>query len=117
MQLAAQVPELKDYVSELAFPPEKFPPDVLLLRPVGVHFARNERQYQLTRIDGPQPGQLEQLTGPQYIRADSSTFVAMVEILRYLHDAGIVHRDVRMDNFFWNPLTNKVFFQKHDSML
>lgn len=77
---------------------------MLLLTPVGFHFAQNEQQHWLTRHSSdPQPSQHFQqpLKFPQYVRITPMLLAELVDILELLHTKLMwVHRDVSAANIF-----------------
>ncbi len=102
----AEVPTLRDRISALAFPSSS---PFLIMTRVGIHFAHTSDQYLLTRGSAqPQPQLSSSLLGPQFIRITPLVFGELIDVLRELHTASYVHRDVRIDNFFFCSETKKV---------
>ncbi len=102
-------PTLTDRISALAsLSPSQHSPFVLIMSRVGIHFARTSEQFNLTcHSSEPQPS--ASLRGPQYIRITPQIFGDLVDVLKELHTvASYVHRDVRVDNFFYCSETKKV---------
>jgi hypothetical protein len=92
----AKVQELQGRVTQLASPEQ--PERVLLLKPIGYHFAYSEEQHLLTRHkDVPMPAQQPL----QYVRVTPELLAELVETLKIMHSKlRVVHRDISATNMF-----------------
>jgi hypothetical protein len=95
----ARVQELQGRVTQLASPEQ--PERLLLLKPIGYHFAYSEEQHLLTRHkDVPMPAQ-QPLHGPQYVRVTPELLAELVETLKIMHSKlKVAHRDISATNMF-----------------
>lgn len=100
LSAVAKIPELQGRVTQLASPEQ---PDerVLLLKPIGYHFAYSEKHHLLTRHkDVPMPAE-QPLHGPQYVRVTPELLADLVETLKIMHSKlRVVHRDISATNMF-----------------
>jgi len=71
----------------------------ILVVPIGVHFARSTNDII----------QVMTTSDPSYRFCTAKNLCEVVDILENLHKNKIVHRDVRVANFFWDPHTEKAF--------